>query len=615
MADTMRVPELGEGVDHADVVSVLVSAGDTVEKDQPVIEVETDKAAVEVPSTVAGTVSEVHVAEGDQLSVGDPIITVDGGEGAVEDEPEAAEPETAEPQPEEERADEKAGDDAGEEVGEDTGEAADEEPGEKAGQGGEDRISEEPSKEASAAEPPPPETRRAEGGTADMTVPDLGEGVDSVEVVRVLVSAGDTVEKDQPVIEVETDKAAVEVPATAAGEVVEVHAKEGAKLTTGDTILTLRTDAGEPEEAEAPAEAPEQPQKAEGPGETEASSEAEPAERAEPQDAARAPREEKKPSPTERGDEELAPHWKGRPDPKRLVPAAPSVRRFAREVGIDISQVRGSGPGGRLSIDDVKHHAHRLLSAEDGGVGGLRPAPLPDFSVWGEVRSEPMSKVRQITAESMTRAHLTVPQVTHHDEADITRLEELRTKFKPRVEKVGGKLTVTAILVRVAASALRVFPKLNASVDPAEKRVIFKDHVHVGVAVDTDRGLLVPVVRDADRKNIAAIAAELGDLAERARARKLKLDEMQGASFTISNLGGIGGTSFTPIVYWPQVAILGVSRGVTKPVWNGESFEPRLMLPLSLSYDHRLVDGADAARFLRWLAEALEQPLLLALEG
>ena len=293
------------------------------------------------------------------------------------------------------------------------------------------------------------------------------------------------------------------------------------------------------------------------------------------------------------------------------------MRRFAREVGVDIATVSGTGPGGRISIDDVKAEVARRMARPATAAGGAPAAELPDFSRWGSVRREPMSKIRRLTAEQMSRAWLTAPQVTHDDLADVTDLEALRQRFKGRVEAAGGKLTVTAILVKVAASALKVFPNLNASIDADAGEVVFKDYVNIGVAVDTEHGLLVPVIRNADRKNITGIAVELDDLAARARARKLKPDEMQGGTFSISNLGGIGGTGFSPIVNWPEVAILGVSRGRLRPEWNDElsSFEPRLMLPLSLSYDHRLVDGAEAARFVRWVVEALEEPLLLALEG
>ena len=284
---------------------------------------------------------------------------------------------------------------------------------------------------------------------------------------------------------------------------------------------------------------------------------------------------------------------------------------------MDLTEVKGSGPGGRISIDDVKAAVNRRLSSPAGGSVGVPSADLPDFSRWGGIRREPMSKIRSLTAEAMTRAWLTAPQVTNHDLADITELEELRRAYKARVESAGGKLTMTAILIKIAATALRRFPDLNASIDPAGSEIIYKDYVNIGVAVDTDNGLLVPVIKNADAKNITEISIELDDLASRARSRKIKPDEMQGGTFSISNLGGIGGTGFSPIVNWPEVAILGVSRSRVQPEWDDEieDFEPRRMLPLSLSYDHRLVDGAEAARFLAWFTEALESPLLLALEG
>jgi pyruvate dehydrogenase E2 component (dihydrolipoamide acetyltransferase) len=291
------------------------------------------------------------------------------------------------------------------------------------------------------------------------------------------------------------------------------------------------------------------------------------------------------------------------------------VRRFAREVGIDLRAVKGSGPGGRISIDDVKAEANRLLSGAGGGTGTAPALELPDLERFGPIHRESMTKVRKVTAENLTRAWATVPQVTNHEIADITDLEEFRKAYKDRVAAAGGKLTMTAVLVKIVASALKSHPVLNAAVDMAQQEIVFRYSVNIGVAVDTERGLLVPVIRDADDKNLTEIAIELDDLANRARTKKLKLDEMQGGTFSISNLGGIGGTAFTPIVNWPEVAILGVSRGRIEPQWHEGSFRPRLMMPLSLSYDHRLVDGADAARFLAKLKDALEQPLLLALDG
>jgi pyruvate dehydrogenase E2 component (dihydrolipoamide acetyltransferase) len=295
------------------------------------------------------------------------------------------------------------------------------------------------------------------------------------------------------------------------------------------------------------------------------------------------------------------------------------VRRFAREIGVPITEVHGSGPGGRVSVEDVKAHARRGHDGDGHGAGAAPRAiaepPLPDFGRLGRTTREPMNNIRRTTAEHIARAWSAIPHVTHHDKADITALEALRRKHAPRIEAKGGKLTVTAVAVKVVATALKVFPRLNASVDMGRQEIVYKDFIHVGVAVDTDRGLLVPVIRHADRKNLVELAVELSDLSRRARERTLALEELQGATFTISNLGGIGGTSFTPIIDWPQVAILGLSRAAVEPVYLGGQLVPRTMLPLSLSYDHRLVDGADAARFTRWVAEALGEPFLVTLEG
>jgi pyruvate dehydrogenase E2 component (dihydrolipoamide acetyltransferase) len=294
------------------------------------------------------------------------------------------------------------------------------------------------------------------------------------------------------------------------------------------------------------------------------------------------------------------------------------VRRLARELGVDIHQVVGRGTGGRISAEDVKNHARDVLegaapvTTAAGQPGRLR---LPDLTAFGEVERQPVSSVRRLTAESMARAWAVVPHVTQQDRADVTDLEALRKRYAPRVEAAGGKLTVTAIVLKVVAFALRRFPKFNAALDLENQEVVLRRYVHIGVAVDTERGLLVPVVRDADRKNITEIAVELNDLAERARSKKLAPGEMRGSGFTVSNLGGLGTTYFSPIVNWPEVGILGVGRAQTEVTWREGGPVPRLVMPLSISYDHRLIDGAEAARFLRWVAEALEHPLLLALEG
>jgi pyruvate dehydrogenase E2 component (dihydrolipoamide acetyltransferase) len=284
---------------------------------------------------------------------------------------------------------------------------------------------------------------------------------------------------------------------------------------------------------------------------------------------------------------------------------------------VDINEVAGTGPGGRISEDDIKAHAKTKLTEVALAVpsGRLPAAPLPDFSRWGEIERHEMTGIRRKTAEHLAEAWATIPQVTQFDSADITGLDQLRQQYGKQVEKAGGKLTITAILFKVVSAALKVFPQFNASLDMAQNVVIYKKYCHIGVAVDTERGLLVPVIRDVDKKNIFELSVELSQIAEKARTKKITLEEMQGGTFTITNLGGVGGTNFSPIVNTPEVAILGVARSSLKPVYVNALLEPRLILPLSLSYDHRLIDGADGARFLRWIAEALEQPFVLALEG
>ena len=460
-----------------------------------------------------------------------------------------------------------------------------------------------------------------------INLPELGEGVDSVDVVAVLVAVGDTVEIDQGLIEVETEKASVEVPASVAGTVTEIHVEEGDVLGENAPIVTLESDdAGvatesDPASSQRSPEAEPDPDPA--PDVTEAVAEGaeeapESAPESEPEVA------EEKRVEGEEGDgreKEEIPNSEFRipsstPAPAgSLIPAAPTVRRFAREVGVDLVTVKGSGPGGRISIDDVKAEANRLLSGCGSETGAAKVLELPDLERFGPVHREPMTKVRKLTAENLSRAWITAPQVTNHEIADITDLEEFRKAYKERVALAGGKLTMTAMLVKIVATALKTYPVLNAAIDMARQEIVFRYSINIGVAVDTERGLLVPVLREADTKSLTEISIELDDLANRARSKKLKPDEMQGGTFSISNLGGIGGTAFTPIVNWPEVAILGVSRGRIEPQWHEGSFRPRLMMPLSLSYDHRLVDGADAARFLARLKDSLEQPILMALEG
>jgi pyruvate dehydrogenase E2 component (dihydrolipoamide acetyltransferase) len=447
---------------------------------------------------------------------------------------------------------------------------------------------------------------------ADFILPNLGDGVAQGDVLKVLVKVGDVIKVDQPIVELETDKATIEVPSDVAGTVKEVKAKAGDKLKPGQVVLVLDGAA-----AAAPAAATTEAPKAEEPKE---------APKAEAPKAEAAPAAERSKVVDIAAGRPAAPVAAAAPPTAASVvtaaPAAPSVRRLAREIGVDVSQVTGTGPGGRITQDDVKEFAKRVMNSFGSGgqaAAASRPAgsgpALPDFSKWGEVERKAMSGIRRKTAEHLSHAWNTIPHVTQFDKADITNLEAMRKRYRGEAEKAGGNLTVTAVAAKVIATALKAFPQFNASVDAAGEAIVYKKYINVGIAVDTENGLLVPVIRNADQKNLIQLSVEINALAEKAKNRKLTLDDMSGGSMSISNLGGIGGTSFTPIVNWPEVAILGISRGTNEPVWNGTAFEPRQMLPLSLSYDHRLIDGADAIRFLRWVVEALENPFTLALRG
>ena len=466
--------------------------------------------------------------------------------------------------------------------------------------------------------------------TIELKLPELGENITSGKVIAVLVNVGETIAVDQSVIEVETDKALIEVPSSVEGKITEIHLKPGDDAEVGETILVIEESDADIQPAldeenfeeitsdtEEPTMEPEETQ----PmliGEPSPATQAE-----EPAVAETAPSEFSLDS-EEAPSEAPAPGASGTPLPKGEIepaPAAPSVRRMAREAGVDISDVPGSGLGGRISAQDVR----QFVAAQGGAAVPDTPAPallsapaqLPDLARWGEIERQPMSGIRRATSVNLSRAWTQIPHVTQCEKADITELDDLRRKFTSKAEAAGGKLTVTAILIKVIASALKVFPQFNTSVDAATEEIIYKNYVHVGVAVDTENGLLVPVIRDADKKNIIELSVDLGEAAERARSRRLAPEEMQGGSITITNLGGFGGTYFTPIVNWPEVAILGVSRARMESVWakNEQKFEPRLMLPLMVSYDHRVIDGADGVKFLRWVADALEEPMLMSLEG
>ncbi|HOE66179.1 MAG TPA: 2-oxo acid dehydrogenase subunit E2 [Candidatus Hydrogenedentes bacterium] len=429
--------------------------------------------------------------------------------------------------------------------------------------------------------------------STEFRLPGLGENVESGAVTKVMIAVGDTVMENQSVLEIETEKAALEVPSNVSGVVTEVRVKEGDVLRVGQVafIVEATSVSVDPASRVLPVPEPPEPASVDVPPASETSGRHD-AEQALPLARAAVRR--------------------GGP-----VAASPSVRQLAREIGVDINEVPPS-EGGRVTAEDVKRHA-RGANVDTGGAVSRASAPaptlLPDFTRWGVIERQPMTTVRKRTAEGMTYAWTTIPHVTQFDKADVTELEALRAKYAKRAEKAGGKLTMTAILLKVLAGALKKFPQFNASIDTAANEVILKKYYNIGVAVDTDRGLLVPVIRDVDQKNIIEIAVELNGLAERARTRKATLDEMQGGTFTVSNLGGIGGTAFTPIVNAPEVAILGVSRSQIEPMYIDGRFQPRTMLPLSLSYDHRVIDGADGARFLRWVCEAIEQPVVLFLEG
>jgi pyruvate dehydrogenase E2 component (dihydrolipoamide acetyltransferase) len=458
----------------------------------------------------------------------------------------------------------------------------------------------------------------------EVKIPEISENVESGTIVQVLVEVGDMIDIDDVLVEFETEKALVEIPSTVKGKITELLAKKGDEMRVGDVIARVDTESrsddkdtaeSEPTADDAPKkgaeeEAPKEPPRAETPKEvkTEVDEKEEDASQP-PEKPAVAP----EPTVTRKKTED-------RPADRGPAPATPSVRRFARELGVDIYDVKASEPGGRISEDDVKAHVKKGERPDKMAPSGTAPTEmtaepqLPDFSRWGEVETVELDGVRRITAANMSIAWRTVPHVTQFDQADITGLQEFINRNAEKVAQNNGKLTVTAILVKVCAAALKKFGRFNASIDPANQQLILKKYVHIGIAADTPRGLLVPVVRNADRKSISRLAAEITDLAERARNKKLKPDEMEGGTFTLSNQGGIGGVGFTPIVFWPQAAILGVSRASVMPRYIDGEFKPRSLLPLSLSFDHRIIDGADAARFLRWVCESLEQPFTMVLE-
>jgi pyruvate dehydrogenase E2 component (dihydrolipoamide acetyltransferase) len=600
MATEFKLPELGENIESGDLVRLMIKPGASITEGEPVMELETDKAVVEVPSSVTGTIGEVRVKEGDKLRVGQVIFTVENGSGAGTASASKAEKTAAPPRPPAA-------------VAPATRTPAVQSPATPAPEA---PVSETPAKPAPAAAPQR-ERRAATASVAtasEFRLPELGENIESGDLVRLMISAGASVAEGQPVMELETDKAVVEVPSTVSGVVREVKVKEGQKVKVGEVIFTLEGGAvapAEPARKHEPVEHVSGQQAARLAFQLAMRAEGKTEEQALPPDQPQAATPDFT-MPVQLGKVAGTEHR----DP---APAAPHVRRLAREIGVDIHSVPGSGPGGRISEDDVKLCAKNALAAAAAAAqapsGSFAEPELPDFAKWGKTERVSMRGVRRKTAQHLRQAWNTIPHVTQQDRADITELEQLRAKFAPRAEEAGGKMTVTAIALKVCASALKVFPQFNASIDMAKEEIIYKQYISIGVAVDTDRGLLVPVIRDVDKKNIVELAAEMTQLSKKARDRKLTPEEMEGGTFTITNLGGIGGTGFSPIVNHPEVAILGLSRSRMEPEWVNNKFEPRLILPLSLSYDHRLIDGADAARFLRWIAEAFEQPFLLSVQG
>jgi pyruvate dehydrogenase E2 component (dihydrolipoamide acetyltransferase) len=594
-----KLPALGENIEQGDLVRLMIAPGAAVSEGQAIMELETDKAVVEVPSSVSGTVKEVRVKEGEKIKVGQVIFTAENG--ALN---KATGPASQENRPTEDRQTEDRS-------------KKDSPKQDRAAAASATSTTGSKGPALSQTFPSPARTRSTDAPAGEFRLQELGENISQGDLVRLMIAPGDKVSEGQPVMELETDKAVVEVPSSVSGIVSEVKVKEGEKIKVGQLIFTLQGGATSQPESPRPQRQPvehvsgqhgarlafQAAIRAEGKTEEQALP---------PDQPTLKPAAFSMPLQLDKvaGAEQRGP-----------VPAAPHTRRLARELGVDIYAVQGTGPGGRISEDDVKAHAKAALTMLAGAAqappraGHFIEPKLPDFSKWGKIERVSMRGVRRKTAEHLAESWNTIPHVTQHDRADITELEQLRARFAPKAEQAGGKLTVTAIALKVCAAALKVFPQFNATIDMEKEEIIYKQYISIGVAADTDRGLLVPVIRDVDKKNIVELAVELSQLSQKAREKKITLADMEGGTFTITNLGGIGGTAFTPIVNHPEVAILGLSRSRMEPEWIGGKFEPRMILPLSLSYDHRLIDGADAARFLRWIAEAFEQPFLLSVQG
>ncbi len=524
---TVTIPDIGGAVD-VDVIEVLVKVGDTINQDDPMLTLESDKASMEIPSPVAGTIEKVHVAVGDKVSEGSVVLTVaaSGATDATETAKTDTQPTTT-------------------------------------------------SAQQPATETTTTQTRKA---TRDVCIPDIG-GATNVDVIEVNVAVGDVIKQDDTLITLESDKASMEVPSPFAGTVTALKINVGDKVSEGDLILQLQAQDDSVAPAKAPAAAPQQQSSP-------------PA-----QAAALAP----KPAPTP--EPETSSSGKN-----NTVYAGPAVRQLARELGVNLLEVVGTGRRGRITKDNLTKHVKQALSGQQqgGGLGfNLPPLTPTDFSKFGEVKVEPLNRIKKLSGSFLHRNWLTVPHVTQFADADITDLEAFRKLYKAKAEAQGFKLTPIVFVMKAVVAALKAFPQFNASLDPNGEQLILKQYYHIGVAVDTPNGLVVPVIRDVDRKGIFELAAEIGEISKQAREKGLTPAQMQGGCFSISSLGGIGGTAFTPIVNLPEVAILGLSKSAMKPVYQRGEFIARLTLPLSLSYDHRVIDGADAARFITYLADGL----------
>ncbi|MEA1048224.1 dihydrolipoyllysine-residue acetyltransferase [Lamprobacter modestohalophilus] len=615
--EDILLPDIGEFAD-VEIIEILVAPGDRIEPEQSLLTLESDKASMEIPSPLGGEVTEINVRVGERVGLGHLLLRVDtsaddgaAGSNSAEGADSGADSVSAAASS---SASEAKGAPAAEPATSGTGATA-------TGANATASTANKPASTASAKtgnKQAAAATNAASTEQIEVPMPDIGDFTD-IPVIEVLVGIGDQVEVDQSIVTLESEKATMEIPSPAAGTVDAVHIKTGDKVNQGDLLLTLKgaaqasvgdgpdaPSAEEAETAQAPA-ATAKPEVAQAQPEATSASESTQAQQA--RSASRAPGEaERRKAPILPRPADMQAIASG-----RTPHASPAIRRFARELGVDLAQVKGSGRKGRILKDDVQGYVKKTLSAggPPAAAGGmpfqLPAAPEVDFSKFGQIETQPLSRIKKLSGTHLHRAWLSVPHVTQFDEADITELEAFRKGQKQAAEQAGVKLTFMPFLMKAVAGALVQMPTLKASLSPDGDNLILKQYTHIGVAVDTPNGLVVPVIRDVDKKGLFEIARELMTLSGKARDGKLLPGDMQGGVFSISSLGGIGGTAFTPIVNAPEVAILGVSRTEMKPVWNADSnsFEPRLMLPLSLSYDHRVVDGADGVRFTTLLAGLL----------